>query len=125
MGSIVKVHCTSCHKEWNCQTGCGLKHAMLQDAVREFPVEMEREIMKKAGAEVFPAFIFARQIAVCEECGGVVSVPVLELLGSGQVYTGSCPVCGGMVKPVTAVEDTPCPACGERTLREEAVGNWD
>ncbi len=125
MGKNVSVNCTSCHKEWKCRTGCGLSHALLQDVTREFPYETGREIMKTAGGEVFPVFMFAYHTAVCGCCSNVVSVPVLEMPDRGIKYTGSCPVCGGKAQPVMNMEDVSCPACGEKTLREEETGLWD
>lgn len=125
MGKMVRVNCTSCHKEWKCRTGCGLSHALLQDVIREFTYETGREIMKTAGGEAFPVFLFAYQVAVCSGCHSVVSVPVLELPQQGKVYTGSCPVCGGRAQPVQEIEETSCPACGEKTLQEEETGGWD
>lgn len=125
MGKMVRVNCTACHKEWKCRTGCGLSHALLQDVIREFPYETGREIMKTAGGEDFPVFLFAYHTAVCDGCGSVVSVPVLELPDRGIEYTGSCPVCGGKAQPVGKIEEVPCPACGEKTLQEEETGGWD
>lgn len=124
MGKVMRVNCVSCHKEWECRTGCGLSHALLQDVIREFSHETGREIIKQAGAEEFPVFMFAYHIAVCGGCG-VVSVPVLELPDQGTEYTGRCPVCGGMVQPVKNLKNIPCPACGEKTLSENEAGSWD
>lgn len=121
----MRISCTSCRKEWKCNTGCGLSHALLRDVIREFPAETGREIMDAAGGEDFPVFLFEFQPAVCEGCGSVVGVPILELPDRGAVYTGSCPLCGSNVQPVKDLRNVPCPACGGMTLQEEEIGQWD
>ena len=41
MGKMMKIVCASCKNEWQCMTGCGLSHALLQSVVRELPIEKQ------------------------------------------------------------------------------------
>lgn len=125
MGSVNKITCGSCKREWQCMTGCGLLHARLEDVIREFPEETGREIAEQAGAEEFPLFDFAYRCAVCMQCRSVVGVPVLELPDQSKEYIGRCPICGGAAQPIADLQEAHCPICGKKTLEEEETGSWD
>ncbi|MCX4339808.1 MAG: hypothetical protein OSJ72_09205 [Lachnospiraceae bacterium] len=124
MGKMIKVTCTSCKGEWECMTGCGISHALLQDVVREFPQEIGDKIRKENGEE-FPIFDFGYQLSVCGDCRNAVSVPVLRFDEKDVEYMGPCPVCRGKAALVTDLEDAVCPVCGKKTLTAEETGSWD
>lgn len=125
MGSVNKITCTACGKEWQCMTGCGLSHALLKDAAKAFPEETGKEIIRQCATEEFPIFAFAYQRAVCPECHGIVSVPVLRLPDKNREYIGNCPDCMGAVVLIEDLDDAACPVCGSKTLHEEETGYWD
>lgn len=125
MGSINKITCGSCQREWECKSGCGLLHARLEDVVREFPEEMGREIISQTDGEEFPIFDFAYQSAVCTGCRSMVGVPVLTFADKNKEYVGRCPICGGAAWPAADLGDVCCPVCGKKALEEEEIGSWD
>lgn len=125
MGKMVKVACASCKREWQCMTGCGLSHALLQNVAQEFPEETGKKMMEEAAGEEFPAFEFGYCISVCGGCGNIVSVPVMRRGESGREYTGPCPVCGDGVSLIADIGGVSCPVCGNRTLTAEETGRWD
>lgn len=124
MGEIKKVVCTSCKREWQCMTGCGLSHALLQSVVREFPQEIGDKIMEEAG-EAEPLFAFEYRLSVCGGCKNVVSVPVLELEGREEAFIGPCPVCQGEAALIADLDEAVCPVCNSKALAAETEGHWD
>lgn len=124
MGEIKKVVCASCKREWQCMTGCGLSHALLQDVIREFPKETAERIMEETGGEV-PFFTFGYRLSVCGGCGNVVSVPVLNLDEREGAYVGPCPVCKGEASLIADIDEAVCPVCKSKALEAETEGNWD
>ncbi len=124
MGKMMKIVCASCKNEWQCMTGCGLSHALLQSVVREFPKETQDTVMEKAGEEL-PLFEFGFHLSACNGCGNIVSVPVLRFEEREEEYVGPCPVCQDDVAIITDMEDTVCPVCGNKTLLAEEIGRWD
>ncbi len=124
MGKIVRVACAACKREWQCMTGCGLSHALLENVVQEFPAQIEKKVMEET-AEDFPVFEFGYCISICGGCGSIVSVPVVKLEESHAEYVGPCPVCQGAVTLIADISEAACPACGEKTLIAEETGRWD
>lgn len=124
MGKMIKVACASCKREWQCLTGFGLSHALLQNVVREFPTELRDKIMEEAGEE-FPVFEFGYQISICGGCENIVSVPVLNLEDGNAEYIGPCPVCGEDVSLIADIEEAVCPVCKNKALSAEETGRWD
>lgn len=124
MGNVIKIACESCKREWQCMTGCGLSHALLQDVLREFPEKMRGRIVEEAGEEE-PIFEFGYQAAVCGGCMSLVGVPVLKLGDSDTEYVGPCPICGDAVSFAADLDDTACPVCKSKALKAETVGHWD
>lgn len=125
MGAIVKVFCESCGAQWECQTGCGIMHGTLDRIAPLFPEETGRVLMEYAGRSECPMFDFAFQSAVCQDCVGVVSVPVVRLHESGERYIGPCPDCGKAVRLLGDPEKTDCPVCKKNTLKTIETGRWD
>lgn len=124
MGKIEKVVCASCKREWQCMTGCGLSHALLQDVLREFPEKMREKIVEEAGEEAL-IFEFGYQAVVCDGCMSIVGVPVLKLEDGDTEYVGPCPICQDAVSLISDINDTTCPVCKNKTLKAETVGYWD
>lgn len=124
MGKVIKIACKSCKGEWQCLTGCGLSHALLQDVLREFPEEIREKIVEQAGEEE-PIFEFGYQAAVCGGCMSIAGVPVIRLEDGDTEYIGPCPTCGDAVSLITDINDTACPVCKNKTLKAEIAGNWD
>lgn len=125
MGAIVKVSCKSCRAQWSCRTGCGMWHGALERVAPLFPKDTENTIMKLAGDSECPMFDFGFHLAVCEGCGGVVSIPVLSFPESGVRYDGVCPDCGGVVRLIEDMQQACCPVCGKRELNALETGRWD
>ena len=125
MGAVVKVFCESCHAQWNCHTGCGMQHGMLENIVSLFPKDVADTLMKYAGCDESPAFDFAFRLAVCRYCNGIVSVPVLKMLESGTQYMGICPDCGNEVGLIKDLTKKHCPVCKRSVLKTLETGRWD
>lgn len=124
MGKMIKVACASCKREWQCLTGCGLSHALLQNVIREFPTELRDKIMEEAGEE-FPIFEFGYQISICNGCENIVSVPVLKFAEGNMEYVAPCPLCRDAVSPIVDIDKAVCPVCENTTLLMEETGRWD
>lgn len=124
MGKIQRVACKSCNSEWECKTGCGLSHALLQDVMQEFPKEIGDKIMRVSGEE-FPVFEFGYHISACSGCGKIVSVPVIRFAEEDVEYIGPCPVCGADVSLIVKIKEAVCPVCSQKTLMMEETGKWD
>ncbi|MCM1123716.1 MAG: hypothetical protein NC416_14125 [Eubacterium sp.] len=125
MGTIRKITCSTCKNEWQCMEGCGLAHGRLTAAAGVFSEEVRRDIAGKVGDEKFPIFDFKYRISACDQCGNMVSVPVLNLMDHDAEYMGVCPVCGSTAGTAAYSDGTPCPSCGAETLTSEEVGHWD
>ena len=106
------------------ETGCGLRHGMLENVVPVFPEIMRKGIRNSMADMEFPIYDFAYQPAHCEYCSRIVSVPVFTPMGKASFF-GGCPVCGHEVELIRSVEETKCPVCGENALQEEEIGLWD
>lgn len=124
MGKMIKIACTSCKNEWECITGSGLSHALLQNAVQAFPEEIGKKVMGEIEEE-FPIFEFGYCISVCGCCAKIVNVPVLNLEDGNTEYIGPCPVCGEEVSLITDIDEAVCPVCKNKTLSAEETGRWD
>lgn len=127
MGAIVKVSCKSCGAEWSCRTGCGMWQGALERVAPLFPRDTENAIMLQTEGLECPVFDFGFQLAACDGCSGVVSVPVLSFADSdsGDRYIGVCPDCGGEARPIEDLHQVCCPACGKRELSVLETGRWD
>lgn len=124
MGKIIKVACKSCKNEWECKTGCGLSHALLQDVLQEFPEEIRVKITEEI-VEESPIFEFEYHISSCSHCGKIVSVPVIRFEEGDAEYIGSCPVCGNDVSLIPNIRKAICPVCSQKKLLAEETGRWD
>lgn len=124
MGKMIRVACTSCKEEWECMTGSGLSHALLQNVIQEFSKETREKVMGEIGEEL-PVFEFGYRISVCSGCARIVSVPVLNLEDGNAEHIGPCPVCGEDVSLIADIEEAVCPVCKNKTLLAEETGRWD
>lgn len=124
MGTIVKIICGSCHKEWDCRTGCGLLHGKLENAAGLYQEEIRKSILASVQQTRFPQFDFAYRLAVCKECQDIVSIPVLSLSQTHMKYVGSCENCGKRVELIENVRQTTCLRC-KGALESENIGMWD
>lgn len=124
MGEIRKITCKSCGRDWQVETGCGLRHGILENVVSSFPEKMRKGISDSVADMEFPLYDFSYQAAHCKYCCKIVSVPVFTPMGKPD-FVGGCPVCGHEVALIQNVEETICPVCGENALREEETGLWD
>lgn len=125
MGAIVKVFCESCDSAWECHTGCGMRHGTLENVASLFPEDTENILRAYAAGNECPMFDFTFRLAVCKNCAGVVSVPVLRLFDSDTLYIGVCPDCGKEVRAVKALQRIQCPVCKKRMLKSVETGRWD
>ncbi len=125
MGAIVKVFCESCNAVWDCRTGCGMQHGSLDNVVSLFPENIESILTDYAARNECPMFDFAFQPAVCKNCTGIVSVPVLRLFENDTLYVGVCPDCGKEVKHIKDIHRIHCPVCKKRMLKTLETGRWD
>ncbi|MDE6972427.1 MAG: hypothetical protein K2P38_04895 [Lachnospiraceae bacterium] len=125
MGVIVDISCRSCQADWQCMTGCGLMHGTLEHVADLFPDEMKQEILEYGKQAEIPLFDFGYRLAVCPDCGGMVSVPVARMLETYQAYVGPCPDCGKPVRLARDLPKTACPACHEKALEVKETGCWD
>ncbi|MCI8924814.1 MAG: hypothetical protein HFI45_12610 [Lachnospiraceae bacterium] len=125
MGVIVDISCRSCRADWQCMTGCGLMHGTLEHVADLFPDEMKQEILEYGKQAEIPLFDFGYRLAVCPDCGGMVSVPVVRMLETYQAYVGPCPDCGKPVRLARDLSKTACPVCHEKSLEVKETGCWD
>ncbi len=124
MGEIRKITCESCGRDWQLQTGCGLQHGMLKNIVPLFSENLQKGIYHSMSEMEFPIYDFVYQPAYCEYCCQLVSIPVFTPMGK-PALVGGCPVCGRQTEPMQDAEQTACPVCGEKALRDEEIGIWD
>ena len=129
MGEIIKIHCSTCQKDWECMTGCGLKHGRIGNVIAAFDAKEQIQILNWCESSPIPLYDFRYQIAACNFCNDLVNVPVLRGIEDDAVFTGTCPACYRPLQepPLEAedIADTPCPSCGNMTLTAEEVGHWD
>ena len=104
MGEIRKITCQSCGRNWELQTGSGLRHGLLENVISAFPENLRKKIAGSMEDMEFPIYDFAYQPAHCEETG---------------------PICGRRVKLMKSMKRNACPVCGEKALLEEETGMWD
>lgn len=124
MGEIRKITCRSCGRDWQVQTGCGLRHGMLENIVPVFPEIMRRGIRNSVADMEFPIYDFSYQPAHCEYCCKIVSVPVFTPMEKPS-FIGVCPICGHDAELIRNIEKAICPVCGGKALLEEETGLWD
>lgn len=125
MGVITDVSCASCGKKWQLRTGSGILHGELGAVKSFFPMEIRQKLDNYEREAEFPLFDFGYQLAVCEHCKAIESVPVIKLLDRQEEYIGVCGTCGGWTKLIENIEETHCPVCHEASLSEEETGLWD
>lgn len=125
MGAIKDISCASCGAKWQCRTGCGILHGTLSAVKAAFPDEIRQRLDSYEAEAEFSLFDFGYQLAVCERCGAVESVPVIRLLDKQEEYVGVCEKCGGQAKLIDDIRETQCPVCHDCTLSEEETGLWD
>lgn len=125
MGAIVMVSCKSCGAQWSCRTGCGMWHGDLDKVAPLFPKDTENAIRKWAAGSECPVFDFGFHLALCEGCGGVVSVPVLSFPECNARYVGACPNCEGEARLIEDLQRACCPVCGKKELNALETGRWD
>ena len=124
MGEIRKITCQSCGRNWELQTGSGLRHGLLENVISAFPENLRKKIAGSMEDMEFPIYDFAYQPAHCEYCCQIVSVPVFEPMEK-EAFVGGCPICGRRVKLMKSMKRNACPVCGEKALRDEEIGIWD
>ena len=125
MGAIVKVTCSSCRAEWQCATGCGIMHGTLEPIAALYPENIQKEIRDCVGDTMFPLFHFGFQLACCEHCGSITSVPVLKFPEAQTEFVGNCGQCGQKTKLIEDIENVPCPTCHKESLSARETGMWD
>lgn len=129
MGEIMKIHCNTCRKNWECMIGCGLQHGSIGNVIAAFGAKEQEQIIDWCQTNPIPLYDFRYQIAVCNFCHDLVSIPVLRGIDEKITFVGTCPVCHGLLQtpPLEAesVSDAACPSCGNTTLTIEEVGHWD
>ncbi len=125
MGAIVKIFCTSCKAEWECQTGCGMMHGDLKQVTTLFSEKTQKEIEDCVGETMFPWFDFNYQLSYCRQCNNIDSIPYLELGESHAKFTGKCAKCGHDIQLIENIENFSCPACHKKSLITEKTGSWD
>lgn len=127
MGEVVRVHCLMCRKEWECMTGCGLNHGKKENIIDAFPKNEQIQITEWMKKSHIPLYDFRYQIASCDFCNSLISIPVLRGIDDNEIFVGACPTCGNKVSiPLSeTVSDITCPSCQNRSLMAEEVGHWD
>lgn len=123
MGILRKFACPYCEGAWEVKLGQGIRHAMLESVLREFPEEMHPAILASAGGSPMPIFDFQYQAARCARCGEIISVPVITI--GGNVHAAPCPHCGDAAKVLDEEETPLCPRCGRGRIASQRVGHWD
>lgn len=129
MGEIMKIHCRTCRKEWECMTGCGLRHGRIENVITAFGAKEQEQIIAWCQDSPVPLYDFRYQIAVCDFCRKLVSVPVLKSIEDDQIFVGVCPVCHAQLQtsPLETedVSHIACPSCNSMTLDATGIGHWD
>lgn len=125
MGAIVRISCESCGTEWSCRTGCGIHHGVLKNVAPLFPDDIRNTLMEYAERSECPMFDFGFQPAVCENCVGIISIPVLRIHDGNISYTGVCPDCGKKAHLIKDILKAQCPVCGRNALKTSKTGFWD
>jgi hypothetical protein len=127
MGEIMRIHCNACQKEWQCMTGCGLRHGRKEHIIAAFGEAEQIPVSEWLAKSQIPLYDFQYQTASCPLCKELVSVPVLRGIEDDEVFVGACPVCGNLPQMPSSedVADIACPACGDIALEAEEIGHWD
>ncbi len=130
MGEILKIHCRTCSAEWECATGCGLQHGRIENVIAAFEPGEQVQIIDWCHASPVPLYDFRYQIAVCDSCNSLVSVPVFKGINDdNNVLVGVCTTCHNQLKipPIETEEipDAACPSCGNKSLETTEIGHWD
>lgn len=125
MGATVKISCTCCNAQWQCQTGCGIMHGDLKQVTSLFSEDMQKKIKDCIGEVMFPWFDFHYQLSYCKQCNSIESIPYLDLGDSHTKFTGKCTKCGQETELIENIENFPCPVCHKKSLIIEETGIWD
>lgn len=125
MGLTVKISCTSCKAEWQCQTGCGIMHGDLKQVTALFSEKTQKEIKDCIGETMFPWFDFSYRLSFCKQCNSIESIPCLELGDAHVKFTGKCSKCRQETRLIDNIENFLCPVCHKKTLIAEETGVWD
>lgn len=133
MGSILKVNCASCGKEWQYAVGSGMYLGTREEILDAFLEKERAEVARRFDACEFSGYDFHYCLGICSCCKNVVRVPVFSAPSGKKnaVYRGCCPQCGKRTRtPVEGWTDEEenrerCPSCGSRELVAKEVGIWD
>ncbi len=125
MGVTVKISCTCCKAQWQCQIGCGITHGELKQVTALFSEDVQKEIKNCIGEAMFPWFDFHYQLSYCKQCNSIESIPYLDLGDSHTKFIGKCAKCGQETELIENIENLPCPVCHEKSLIAEETGSWD
>ena len=127
MGNMIKISCKKCSASWNVKTGMGMLHCSLEYCLSDFSKDIADEIKKNFEGQDMPHFTFSYETAVCNKCGKMVSVAVLEDLDTSKKYTAACPSCGNNDVNIIGnnITTCKCPKCGHLRLSSELTGLWD
>lgn len=125
MGVIKEFTCPSCHKTWNLHLEHGLMHGDFKRVLKEFPADVQNEILENACVTPTPLFSFHYRAAICHHCEEVTAVPVMYLHETKQTYKAGCPICGRAVELMEKASEITCPKCKKNSLSSKEIGHWD
>lgn len=130
MGRIVTAKCTNCDYHKDLLIGGGLSDCDPETAMNVLP-ERARQQFVRAFEQGAARFGIDRRLAVCDFCGEIFALPVVDYTWNGNqsVLYGVCPSCGrdgGMSRKIPEAEliQRACPKCGAGVELQHG-GNWD
>lgn len=130
MGNRYQASCGKCGYEEVFYLGNGLKDCSLDHVMTHFQ-DMDRNLWKFLSTYREVDFLsFRFELGICEECGGLVRVPVISFQDGKDFVGGVCGKCGSLLAkkakriPEAQYESLTCPNCHER-LAFEWKGLWD
>lgn len=126
MGRIIQAQCAKCDFQKNIYAGGGLRDCELPTILSALPEE-ERQVLAEAVSQGAVRVSIYREPSLCESCGAVYALPVVEytLNGERKELWGLCPQCGenGSIA-LEEHSEACCPQCGGDLLLRP-VGHWD
>mgnify|MGYP003303903736 CR=1 FL=1 len=127
MGKVQRISCKACETSWQCETGLGRGHLMLESVASCFSSPVQEELLDYGKMRnILPGFRFSYQLAGCPICRKVVSVPVILWGEPERLTVGECPMCDGTVQTFSELNTETCPSCHEKgMLQTEEIGLWD
>lgn len=129
MGQGIIVECTICDYQDSFTLGVGMMYYSLENVIGQFsPYQRKKVLSMLHDGDVFGSD-FEHKLFVCPKCNMLAGrFDFIIFYNGGQIYKPvfRCPECRSKLIPLKEpIEKTPCPACGNISLKKNDFLLWD